>query len=143
MALTFTNFALQSRKEPLTELESKVYEVLSWFAEVDQVQDFDVRRNISGNAVFEALGTARSLGIRENGLWNLSVATGYAKDISILLRQAGNEKLNKLHGRSFRHLHHDRCPEEFCFFNDQDSTSLEQLHKCLGKRYGLPQFPSH
>lgn len=143
MALNFTNFALQSRKEPLTELESEVYDVLSWLAQVDQVQSFDIRRNIPDNAVFEALGTARSLGICENRLWNLSVATGYAKDIPILLRQAGNEKLNQLHGRSFRHLHHDSCPAEFCFFSDQDSTSVEQLHKCLSKRCGLLQFPLH
>ncbi|KAL4758575.1 uncharacterized protein BDW70DRAFT_95864 [Aspergillus foveolatus] len=61
MALDFTNFALQSRKEPLTELESDVYEVLSWLAQVDQVQGFDIGRNIPDNAVFEALGTAHSL----------------------------------------------------------------------------------
>ncbi|OJJ08122.1 hypothetical protein ASPVEDRAFT_89353 [Aspergillus versicolor CBS 583.65] len=143
MALNFTDFALQSREEPFTELESEVYEVLSWLAQVDQVQDFDIRRNIPDDAVFGALGVARSLGICENRLWNLSVATGYEKDISILLREARNGKLNKVHDGSFRHLHHDNCPAEFCFFSDQDSTSVEQLHKCLSKRCGLLQFPLH
>ncbi|KAL5047500.1 hypothetical protein BDW71DRAFT_206257 [Aspergillus fruticulosus] len=143
MALKFADFALQSRKEPLTELESEVYEVLSWLAQVDQVQDFDIRRNIPDDAVFDALGKARSLGICENRLWNLSVATGYEKDIPILLREATNGKLNKIRDGSFRHLHHDSCPAEFCFFSDQDSTNVEQLHKCLSKRCGLLQFPLH
>ncbi|KAL4734762.1 hypothetical protein BDV11DRAFT_197557 [Aspergillus similis] len=141
MSLRFTDFALQSRKEALTALESEVYEVLSWLAQVDQVQDFDVRRNIPDDAVFEASVKARSLGICENRLWNLSVATGYEKDIPILLREASSEKSNISNERSFRHLHHDSCPAEFCFFSDQDSTSVEQLHKCFSKRCGLLQFP--
>lgn len=80
----------------------------------------------------------KKLRICPNRLWNLAV--GRSSDFSHMLLILDHLNENEQHFVAPRPSHYE-CTEELCIRAYDDTTTIQQLHKCSGSSCGTVEFP--
>jgi len=103
------------------------------------INNNSLKNGIFTTSVLETLTRATTLGVCRKRLWSLIESSPNGElDLSSLVSLGEQTTLREF----YKHAKHETCTSETCYFTDDNSSPIEQLHLCTDFSCGRLAFPS-